>query len=400
MKLILLFATSALALDCSIKHKWACTKSKYCVWYKYKEAGVKKTGCKLNNGCDWPTKRLCSKNSQDCWYDTDDKTCHAKPVRYEHYSQKMSHSEALTFCNEKGGGLATVCTRKQHDDIRDSIGYHSSAWVNAWRDTYRTSNIMQWNGELPYDDKTCWTEAWASGEPNDYPTGPNKGEGCAELYSHGKLNDLPCSWDRSVICQFQAEHSTCTCKDCVWAVYRKDGVKHKKCIDKVANEGNCNVWPNKKYCEQADDCSWEDKACKGKNKYLYYPNERLGHADAITFCEDQGGVLPVMCTETQHKEIMDVIPKGYPKSCWVNGYRDTYRTSNVMKWNGTLPFDDPSCWAEGWYSGEPNDADVGPNDGEGCAEIMLRNSYQSWWGKLNDLPCSWERAVVCQLKDF
>lgn len=124
----------------------------------------------------------------------------------------------------------------------------------------------------------------------------------------------------------------------------------------------------------------------------------MSHADGKKFCEAKGAKLAVACTPAQHKAIMAVLPvrDGETRSAWLNVYRDTYRTSNEMRWNGEVAYDDARCDKDAWKAGEPNDYGAG----EGCGEMMLRYRSDDWWGELNDAPCGIKRAVVCQFHDI
>ena len=69
-------------------------------------------------------------------------------------------------------------------------------WNNVWLALYRRAADQKfyWIDDTPVAGGFTW---WRPGEPNNH----RNIERCAEMFSTGKWNDLPCGYHRRFICK-------------------------------------------------------------------------------------------------------------------------------------------------------------------------------------------------------
>nr|XP_020766965.1 collectin-43-like isoform X2 [Odocoileus virginianus texanus]XP_020766966.1 collectin-43-like isoform X2 [Odocoileus virginianus texanus] len=106
-----------------------------------------------------------------------------------------SYSDAQQVCREAGGQLASPRSAAENEAVTQLASAQKKHAYLSMNDNTTEGRFTYPTGEsLVYSN-------WASGEPNNKAKdgGP---ENCLEIYSDGKWNDIECSEQRLVICEF------------------------------------------------------------------------------------------------------------------------------------------------------------------------------------------------------
>ncbi|XDA89702.1 hypothetical protein R6Z07F_019305 [Ovis aries] len=105
-----------------------------------------------------------------------------------------SYSDAQQLCTEAKGQLASPRSAAENEAVTQLARAHKE---NA----YLSMNDISTEGRFTYPTGEILVYSnWASGEPNNSNDG--QPEHCVEIYPEGKWNDIPCSEQRLVICEF------------------------------------------------------------------------------------------------------------------------------------------------------------------------------------------------------
>ncbi|XDB65431.1 hypothetical protein AB1E18_018723 [Capra hircus] len=105
-----------------------------------------------------------------------------------------SYSDAQQLCTEAKGQLASPRSAAENEAVTQLARAHKE---NA----YLSMNDISTEGRFTYPSGEILVYSnWASGEPNNSNDG--QPEHCVEIYPEGKWNDIPCSEQRLVICEF------------------------------------------------------------------------------------------------------------------------------------------------------------------------------------------------------
>ncbi|XP_066921242.1 lymphocyte antigen 75-like isoform X2 [Clytia hemisphaerica] len=122
---------------------------------------------------------------------------------YKHFNQKSSWAEARKKCVSYGGDLVAVDSYRLQKHLEYMIrDFTQSVWIGL-NDRAMEHNFRWSTGESFHLGESY--SNWNNKEPND-----NYGrENCVEMYStHGKWNDMPCSYKLSYLCQHPLECNT------------------------------------------------------------------------------------------------------------------------------------------------------------------------------------------------
>ncbi|XP_052496799.1 collectin-43-like [Budorcas taxicolor] len=105
-----------------------------------------------------------------------------------------SYSDAQQLCTEAKGQLASPRSAAENEAVTQLARAHK-------RNAYLSMNDISTEGRFTYPTgETLVYSNWATGEPNNSNDG--QPENCVEISPEGKWNDIPCSEQRLVICEF------------------------------------------------------------------------------------------------------------------------------------------------------------------------------------------------------
>ncbi|XP_025108871.1 cell wall protein DAN4-like isoform X3 [Pomacea canaliculata] len=252
--------------------------------------------------------------------------------------EPMNWSSALTNCQEKGAGLLSLKSETEQKLIEMKLATHERTWwVGPQRSTSSDGNSSDSTLVTLHENSSFSGEMilWNKGEPNNN----KKNEDCVEIYPTGLLNDLPCSWSVSYICEKELEHnSSLNSCDNGWILI-------------------------------LDSC------------YKFF-NQHMLWTDAQASCKNSGATLLSLDNLSQLLQIKKEMNRINSNARWWVGLRKV--TSDIQwKWLGTNRSFAPEVTL--WNSGEPNNKE----GNEDCVEM-----YSS--GLLNDLPCDWSHLYICE----
>ena len=105
-----------------------------------------------------------------------------------------SFLDAQQVCREATGQLASPCSAAENEAVTQLVRAQNKQAYLSMSDIATEGMFTYPTGEsLVYSN-------WASGEPNNNNDG--QPENCVEIYPEGKWNDVPCSRELLVICEF------------------------------------------------------------------------------------------------------------------------------------------------------------------------------------------------------
>ena len=105
-----------------------------------------------------------------------------------------SYSDAQQLCTEAKGQLASPRSAAENEAVTQLARAHKE---NA----YLSMNDISTEGRFTYPSGEILVYSyWATGEPNNSDDG--QPENCVEISPEGQWNDIPCSEQRLVICEF------------------------------------------------------------------------------------------------------------------------------------------------------------------------------------------------------
>lgn len=112
---------------------------------------------------------------------------------FAYTGEQLAHAQGAQLCDELGGHLPTITTRKESEYFGTTIAGGQRAWIGLTdRDQEGT---FQWvdGTQLNYTN-------WEAGEPND-----QGGEDCVEINHNGlgKWNDQSCTDPRPIYCEIE-----------------------------------------------------------------------------------------------------------------------------------------------------------------------------------------------------
>ena len=179
-------------------------------------------------------------------------------------------------------------------------------------------------------------------------------------------------------------------EDCTCIYFRKSGNKWNdapcdfkaKSICKKPKKGSVVV-------EQTSSCSFKDEATRhketltGKEPAYVISDGDATWAQAKKFCENWGGRLATIHSETEQKNIEKLI--SHTKNYWIG------LTDEELEDTWVWVDDRPESYSN-WAGFEPNNW---ADDGENCGEIRKKSGRHGPF-KWNDAPCDNERQFICQ----
>ncbi|XP_068838851.1 conglutinin-like isoform X2 [Capricornis sumatraensis] len=105
-----------------------------------------------------------------------------------------SYSDAQQLCTEAKGQLASPRSAAENKAVTHLVRAHK-------RNAYLSMNDISTEGRFTYPTGEILVYSnWASGEPNNSDDG--QPENCVEISPEGQWNDIPCSKQLLVICEF------------------------------------------------------------------------------------------------------------------------------------------------------------------------------------------------------
>ena len=295
---------------------------------------------------------------------------------YYFCASEVTWDDAATHCADYGGRLVTFSDQGEEDWVlgeAGALGVSAHPWIGLHQ---AGTEDWLWHGDAP----SAFTH-WAPGEPNNLPT-----EDCGMVWLDGEgWNDSPCGWWRPFVCEVGCEPG-----------YLDDGAGTCENIDECAEElddcdaahGTCGDTEGSYSCgctgsyvlgTDGRTCEPCDAASKDGSDYLFCDSSVPWDA-AADFCADQGGRL-VTVTDAAEDAWLDATSAslGLSATPWL-GLNDIVSEGQWV-WQG-----DASSSYRQWSSGEPNDYATG----EDCAALQAGGNW-------NDIPCSSDRAVACEL---
>ncbi|XP_043332177.1 collectin-46 [Cervus canadensis] len=105
-----------------------------------------------------------------------------------------SYSDAQQVCREARGQLASPRSAAENEAVAQLVRAKNN-------DAFLSMNDISTEGRFTYPTgESLVYSNWANGEPNNNNAG--QPENCVQIYSEGKWNDVPCSTELLVICEF------------------------------------------------------------------------------------------------------------------------------------------------------------------------------------------------------
>ncbi|CAN0551208.1 unnamed protein product [Rangifer tarandus platyrhynchus] len=105
-----------------------------------------------------------------------------------------SYSDARQVCREAKGQLASPRSAAENEAVAQLVRAKN-------HDAFLGMNDISTEGRFTYSTgESLVYSNWANGEPNNNNAG--QPENCVQIYSEGKWNDIPCSTELLVICEF------------------------------------------------------------------------------------------------------------------------------------------------------------------------------------------------------
>ncbi|XP_043781750.1 collectin-46-like [Cervus elaphus] len=105
-----------------------------------------------------------------------------------------SYSDARQVCREARGQLASPRSAAENEAVAQLVRAKNN-------DAFLSMNDISTEGRFTYPTgESLVYSNWANGEPNNNNAG--QPENCVQIYSEGKWNDVPCSTELLVICEF------------------------------------------------------------------------------------------------------------------------------------------------------------------------------------------------------
>ena len=105
-----------------------------------------------------------------------------------------SYSDAWQVCREAEGQLASPRSAAENEAVTQLVRAKNN-------DAYLSMNDISTEGRFTYPTGEILVYSnWAKGEPNNSDEG--EPENCVEIHPEGKWNDVPCSRQLLVICEF------------------------------------------------------------------------------------------------------------------------------------------------------------------------------------------------------
>ena len=106
-----------------------------------------------------------------------------------------SYSDARQVCREARGQLASPRSAAENEAVAQLVRAEN-------KKAYLSMNDISTEGRFTYPTgESLVYSNWASGEPNNKVKGGSQ-ENCLEIYLDGNWNDILCSEERLVICEF------------------------------------------------------------------------------------------------------------------------------------------------------------------------------------------------------
>ena len=105
-----------------------------------------------------------------------------------------SYSDAQQICREAKGQLASPRSAAENEAVAQLVRAKNN-------DAFLSMNDISTEGKFTYPTgESLVYSNWANGEPNKSDEG--QPENCVEISPDGKWNDVPCSKQLLVICEF------------------------------------------------------------------------------------------------------------------------------------------------------------------------------------------------------
>ncbi|XP_042315132.1 pulmonary surfactant-associated protein D-like [Sceloporus undulatus] len=110
---------------------------------------------------------------------------------------KGGYEVAQSKCVQAGRVLASPRNALENDALREIVRTHNTRAMLGIND-----RLIEGTFKYP-DGETIGYTNWSKNEPNDASGEDDAGgEDCVELFGNGKWNDVPCSHERLIICEY------------------------------------------------------------------------------------------------------------------------------------------------------------------------------------------------------
>ncbi|XP_056599251.1 uncharacterized protein LOC130417612 isoform X3 [Triplophysa dalaica] len=345
--------------------------------------------------------------------------CYGRPKLHRHYlyvNNKMSWSEAQSYCRERFTDLATVDSMNDVNKLMNTVKswYSGSLWIGLKRTTQ-----SRWLWSSGYDTLKQFS-GWQSGEPNGDPACVFFANGFWSKYSCSNRLFFVCyngignivipiwkNWtDAQSYCrQYHTDLATISSPEeqkqlysvvgngpWVWIGLFFDSWQWSDqwslfnfrywetgYTSLSSGSGNCvamSTTDSGKWIQDSCDLH-RPFLCYGRPKPLYRPhhyiNTRMSWSEAQIYCRERFTDLATVDSIDDVNRMINKVNDGYSTSVWIGLKRATQ-----SRWGWSMG--DTLTQYTGWKSGKPNGDGV-------CGEL---NS-----GEWNDLPCSTNYSFVC-----
>ena len=119
----------------------------------------------------------------------------------------------------------------------------------------------------------------------------------------------------------------------------------------------------------------------GTHRYQLF-NESMTWTEAKAYCENLGGHLATITSQSEHDEVMKLVPQNERRIYWLGGFRKS--TSSAWEWVTGEAFSFTN-----WHSGEPNNA-----WGDECYLELSSYQYDGSWGWNDENNTSYNASVT------
>ncbi|XP_063957173.1 uncharacterized protein LOC129272155 [Lytechinus pictus] len=256
---------------------------------------------------------------------------------YRFMGDGQTFDAAETDCRSSGGRLAIIRSTELNTFLTSIVSPALSSPHCYWFGLNQSSGSDQfiWNDGTPISNPM-----WAPGEPSRFT-----GRSCGCLMSDGNNDDNHGRWDSR------------TCEDTLPYICERS---------QVPITGKWIHIP------------------QVKNVQYYFSSFSTNYFIAREYCQQIGGQLAQLKTQTLHSRVVDEFAKIGVVRFWFG--LDDLTSEGDFRWSdGTLL---RTTGYSSWTSNQPNNY----NGWAHCGEVWERSSGAGW----NDNPCSYRREFVCE----
>lgn len=288
--------------------------------------------------------------------------------KYQLCDTIRSWSEARAFCQSQGMDLLVLNSSQESTFIQSQMAQRLSI-----TDFWLGLSDLETEGSFVWVDGSPLTSSnWSSGEPND-----SGGEDCAQIFSGGLWNDLPCGYSLPAVCESPCEAGIDADQDgfegCSEDCNDADPAIHPG-VDDVCADGidqDCNG-----YTDDGVSCSECVSQVIGSNTYLFCSRPRT-FDEARAHCQKLGADLTSVQSADEWNavwsESLNILGPTY---AWI-GLTDAAEEYNFV-WVDGAPVN-----YQNWSYWQPDNA-----NNEDCVGTFEDGTW-------NDFPCTFSQASIC-----